>query len=172
MNALNDALKEMKAARRPGLLIVLPDDFQFLLGEFSNRLEQLFGPWIDATGWPSRAVYACVRAKEAKARVGDTSTLIALDPDGKKIGARDGDLMETLNPGPFSEAVDALLAAYPPAPPPAELKAPKLPYGVEWAQDTHQNLFGTSYDPCPPCGMPRMDANAQELIRYLKLLAD
>ena len=45
-----------------------------------------------------------------------------------------------------------------------------LPYGVEWAEEQHHRLFGTRYDPCAGCGMPRMSNNTSRLIRYLRLL--
>jgi len=163
-DALDRALEEMRASRRPGLVIVIPDDVpSYRLGELSNRLMDLFGLLADA---PGRAVFACARAGEARRRFGDAPTLLALDPEGRRIGARTGELGDLLAAPAFGEAVDALLAASPAAP----RAAPALPYGVQWAEDTHLNLFGTAYDPCPACGMPRVGANEAELIRYLRLM--
>ena len=163
-DALDRALEEMRTSRRPGLVIVIPDDFPCAqLGELSNRLMGLF---VDAAPRPSRAVVACARAGEARTRFSDAPTLLALDPDGRPMGSRTGELGDLLRAPAFWEAVDALFAAAPAAP----RAAPALPYGVEWAEATHRNLFGTAYDPCPGCGLPSVDEKEAELIRYLRLM--
>jgi hypothetical protein len=161
-DALDRGLEEMRSRRRPGLVIVIPDDSPYLLGTLSDRLSSLF---VEAAPGSTRAVFVCARSSEARKRFGEAPTLLALDPDGRPIGSRTGELGELLEVGAFGEAVDALFSAYPAAPAP-----PALPYGVEWAEDTHRNLFGTAYDPCPPCGMPRVGPNEAELIRYLRLM--
>jgi hypothetical protein len=162
-DVLGEALAEMKAARRPGVVIVIPDDLRFTLGELSEQLQGLFGLGGAST---ERAVVVCARAAAVKARFGQAPTLLALEPDGRPVGARNGGLDELLRPADFVKAVEELLAAHPSTSPARRA----LPYGVEWAEDTHRNLFGTNYDPCPPCGMPSVDENAAQLIRYLRLM--
>ena len=161
-DVLSDALAEMRTARRPGVVIAVPDDLRFLLGELSERLQGVFG-----LGGASmdRCVVACARAAAVTARFGRAPALLALDPDGRPVGSHDGPLDAILHPSAFTEAVERLLARHPSTSPARRA----LPYGVEWAEDTHRNLFGTNYDPCPPCGMPRVDENEATLIRYLRL---
>lgn len=161
-DVLGDALAEMKAARRPGVVIAIPDDLRFTLGMLSEQLQGLFGFGGTST---ERAVVACARAAAVQARFGQAPALLALDPDGRPVGSREGGLDELLHPAAFAKAVEQLLAAHPSTSP---ARRP-LPYGVEWAEDTHRNLFGTNYDPCPTCGMPSFDRREERLIRYLRL---
>ena len=161
-DVLSEALSEMKAARRPGVVIVIPDDLRFTLGALSEQLQGLLGLGGVST---ERAVLACARAAAVQARFGEAPTLLALDPDGRPVGSRRGALETLLQPGPFAKAVEKLLAGHPSTSPARRA----LPYGVEWAEDTHRNLFGTNYDPCPPCGRPSIDADEAALIRYLRL---
>jgi hypothetical protein len=161
-DVLGEALAEMQAARRPGVVITIPDDRHYLLDSVSRPLEDLFdrgGPLVE------RAVFACTRASAVQARFGEAPTLLALDPDGRPVGSRQGALQTLLQPGPFAKAVEELLAGHPSTAPARRA----LPYGVEWAEDTHRTLFGSRYDPCPECGRPGLNPRAAKLIRYLRL---
>lgn len=163
-DALDRALREMKTTKRPGLVLVVPDDLRFTLGEFSESLKSTFAqvPGCPADG---RAVFACARASAVLARFGEAPALLALSPDGRPSGSHPGPLDALLGYENFRKAVDQLLG------PSSGVRAPaRLPFGVKWAEASHRSLFGTDYDPCPACGRPRVDANEAELIRYLRLL--
>ena len=117
-----------------------------------------------------RAVLVLIPKAKAKAclpDVEDGKTLVTLDADGKVVQAVEADLAETLQPGVFAKKIGQLLGKKDVG---SDAPRRELPYGVEWAEGTHKQLFGTAYDPCPPCGMPRMDGKAEELIKYLRLL--
>jgi hypothetical protein len=164
-----DALREMKETRRGGVVMIVPQE-GYLSG-ISENLQALVSD-------DSRAVRALRRravlvliptslAPECLPDVEAGKTLVILDADGRVLKAVEVDLAETLQPGVFSRRVGRLLCktdAGSDAPPRA------LPYGVEWAEGDHRDLFGTAYDPCPPCGMPRIDNDAARLIKYLRLL--
>lgn len=163
-DALDRALREMKATKRPGLVLVVPDDLRFTLGEFSESLKTTFAFGSDCPA-DGRAVFACARASEVLARFGEAPALLALSPDGRPSGSHPGPLDALLGGDSLRKAVGQLLG------PASGPRAPaRLPFGVEWAEASHRSLFGTNYDPCPACGMPSVDANEAELIRYLRLL--
>lgn len=159
-NWLDEALAEMKSTGRPGVAIVVPDD-DALLGKLSERLEALF-----TEGRDEPAVFLCVGASHAKERFGDPASgaaLLFLDPEGRPASSVGGGLDQALEPARFRRACRKHLGK--PTPP-----APRLPYGVEWSEEQHHKLFGTAYDPCPPCGMPRFDGESSRMVRYLRVL--
>ena len=164
-----DALREMKETRRGGVVFIVPREGY--LTQVSKRMEWLVRD--DSRGVRAlrrRAVLVLIPmslAKECLPDVEDGVTLVTLDPDGRVVKTVKADLAETLLPGVFTKEVGRLLCktAVGSDAPPRE-----LPYGVEWAEGAHKDLFGTAYDPCPPCGLPRIDDKAEEMIKYLRLL--
>jgi hypothetical protein len=156
---LDEALAEMKKAGKPGVAIVVPDDDR-MLAHFSDQLERLFGDGDDS------AVFVCLKASHAVERFGEKSgkaALLLFDREGGVKETVEGDLSEVLLPAPFRKAIQKHVGKAAPS-------ADRLPYGVKWDEEQHHKLFGTSYDPCPPCGMPRFDGKSSDLVRYLKLL--
>lgn len=157
---MDEALGEMKAGGRPGVAIVVPDDDR-MLGELSDQLEALFGNGKDGSG-----VFLCCSAAHAKERFGeraDGAALLFLDAEGRALGSVGGRLSEVLQPDKFRRACRKHLGK-------ATAAAPRLPYGVRWDEEQHHKLFGTAYDPCPPCGMPHFDGESSRMVRYLRLL--
>ena len=156
---LDEALAEMKKAGKPGVAIVVPDN-DHMLGHFSDQLERLFGEGDDS------AVFVCLKASHAKDRFGEkagSAGLLLLDSQGNLKESVEGDLSDVLQPVPFRKAIKKHVGKAAPA-------ADRLPYGVKWDEEQHHKLFGTSYDPCPPCGMPHFDGKSSDMVRYLKLL--
>ena len=161
---LDEALEEMRAGGRPGIAIVIPDAHP-CLGELSERFQRLFcGLNADLL---RRAVYVCLRESTALDRFGDTSTLLALDPAGRVLRAKAGPPEELLEWKAFEKALDVLLADSAAA---SGIPRHPLPYGLAWDEEQHHKLFGTSYDPCPTCGMPSFQGASSNLVRYLRLL--
>ncbi len=160
MDWMDEALAEMKRTGRPGVAILVPDG-DGLLGNLSDRLEALFGDGAEGSG-----VYLCCTASHARERFGDAAAgaaLLFLDPEGRPAGSVKGALSKVLEPDRFRRACRKHLGK------PTAAARP-LPYGVEWDEEQHHKLFGTAYDPCPPCGMPHFDGESSRMVRYLRLL--
>ncbi len=156
---LDEALADMKKAGKPGVAIVVPDD-DHMLGELSDRLEGLFGEGNDS------AVFLCLTASHAAKKFGEkagNAALLLLDTQGNFKESVEGDLSEVLQPDRFRKAVQKHVGKAAPA-------ANRLPYHVKWDEEQEHKLFGTSYDPCPPCGMPHFDGESSRMVRYLRLL--
>ncbi len=154
----DDALREMKESGRPGVVVL--SGAEGYLMDFSETLQG----WIsngDLEACRRRAVLVFLPASAA------TACIPGL-PEGHRVALLDsaGKLLRS-STAEFPAALEGLLRKED-----VEKPSPvrELPYGVEWAEGQHHELFGTRYDPCPPCGMPRVDNNQSRLIRYLRLL--
>ncbi|HEX7899969.1 MAG TPA: hypothetical protein VF950_19535 [Planctomycetota bacterium] len=165
-----DALREMKETRRGGVVCVIPQDG--LLSGISRNLKSLVeDDSRTLRALRRRAVLVLIPqtlARECLPDVEDGKTLVILDADARVLKAEEADLAETLMPGVFAKRIGKLLGKKDVG---SDAPARALPYGVEWAEGSDRDLFGTPYDTCPGCGMPSMDENAARMIKYLRLLA-
>ena len=161
-----DALREMKETRRAGVVLIVDQHYLSNLSDILRELVETDTP--DLRALRRRAVLVLIPKELAKAclpDVEDGKTLVALDADGKVLQAVEVDVEETLRPDVFPGRAGPLLGT-------SESDAPTraLPYGVEWAESTWGQMYGSRYDTCPKCGMAHKAKPSAKLIKYLRLL--
>ncbi|HEX7899968.1 MAG TPA: hypothetical protein VF950_19530 [Planctomycetota bacterium] len=163
-----DALREMKETRRGGVVLIVDAHY---LSDLSQILQELVE--TDTRGLRAlrrRAVLVLIPKALAKAclpDVEDGKTLVTLDADGKVLKAVEADAEETLRPDVFTRRVGRLLCKSDVG---SDAPARALPYGVEWAEKSWGQLFGSRYDSCPKCGMAHAAKASTKMIKYLRLL--
>lgn len=153
----DEALREMRESGRAGLVVVA-DAEGYLMGIGENLQGALSSGQLEALRRRAVLMFLPSTAADCIPGLPEGHGLALLDAGGRLLRSSKGE---------FPAALEALLRKED-----VEKPAPvrELPYGVEWAEGQHHELFGTRYDPCPACGMPRMSNNQSRLIRYLRLL--
>ena len=163
-----DALREMKKTRRGGVVLIVDDGYLY---DFSKTLEMhVEDDTPDLLALRRRAVLVLIPAKLAKAclpDVEDGKSLVILDADGQVLQAVEADPAETLQPHVFIERVGPMLRASDVG---DDAQPRALPYGVEWAEKSWGQMFGSRYDSCPKCGMAHANNSSTEMIKFLRIL--
>jgi len=154
---LTNARSAMKKSGRRGIILIAPEDED----ERQRFGRALLARYDDPATRPlfGRAVFIGMHRSVAAFDVSYAGNRVVLSPDGR-IETMDAVPVEAFEEsGAFRAAFEKVLDG--------ATGDPHLPYGCVMPTHPVAAMFGTNYDPCPACGMPRVDDSSWRFLNFL-----